>query len=159
MTLRLKDLSSAITKDKSPSSKSWKEMLRAFWSGKQNTVGAIKEQLVSMRPLPIGRREFEEWSDRIISAACLTASKESQKFALSDMLLHMKPTEDHCDDLYFVKSLRKFAVNETAVDVRKQLYEEKCAREAKEKSDHGKEVLGDVKLPEDASGVVPAAGE
>lgn len=83
----------------------------------------ILDQMNEKRPLPIGSLDFEQWSDRIISGTMLTATTESQKFALADMLTHMKPTEDHECDAYFIKSLRKFAVNETAFSKMKDLKE------------------------------------
>ena len=42
------------------------------------------------------------------------ATHESQKFALAEMIMHMKPTDDHCEDSFFIKSLRKSAANQIA---------------------------------------------
>jgi hypothetical protein len=59
-------------------------------------VDTIHAQLHEARPLPIGKAEFEEWSDRIISGAIIPGvSAESTKFALADQLMHLGPTEDH----------------------------------------------------------------
>ena len=80
----------------------------------------IKE-MQEPRPLPLGVTEFHEWSDRIIKAAMLTATPESQKFALSDMILHLNPTEDHKDDAFFIKTLRKTAINQVADQMRQDL--------------------------------------
>ena len=77
------------------------------------------------KPLPMGRKDFEIWSDRIIKAAMVDASPRSQKFALADMITHLGATEDHKEDAYFIKVLRKTAVNQVAVDVRKEIYDEK----------------------------------
>ena len=51
-------------------------------------TAVIKDQLNEKRALPLGSQEFEEWSDRIISGACIPgATPESIKFALADQLL------------------------------------------------------------------------
>lgn len=80
------------------------------------------------KPLPLGRSEFEAWSDRIIAAANIGADVDSQKFALADMITHLGPAEDHRDDAYFIKTLRKVAVNQVALDV---MREKKEAHKAK----------------------------
>lgn len=61
----------------------------------------------------MGVAEFHEWSDRIISGALIPgATAKSLKFALAHMVMHMKPTESHCADAYFIHSLRKAASNQ-----------------------------------------------
>ena len=75
---------------------------------------SIKSLLTEKRPLPIGMAEFDEWSDRIISGTCLPATSQSQKFALAEMIMHLPPTDDCMDDLFFIKKLRKGAVNQIA---------------------------------------------
>lgn len=77
-------------------------------------VGDMKKEALERRPLPIGRKMFEEWSERIIDAAGVGATYRSQKFALASMLMHLAPTEAFKEDAYFILSLRKGAVNETA---------------------------------------------
>ncbi len=74
----------------------------------------VLDQLNEMRPLPLGMTEFEEWSDRLIAGALLPADPMSQKFALAEMIMHLKPTDDHCNDGFFIKSLRKTAANQIA---------------------------------------------
>lgn len=98
-------------------------------------VDAITEQMREPRPLPMGRKEFEEWSDRIISGALIPGGEdnrevfiEGQKFALADMLLHLGPTESHKPDAFFIHSLRKFAINQVAVAVRSEIHEAGKAR-------------------------------
>lgn len=90
----------------------------------------ILDQLTEPRPLPMGRRDFEQWSERIISGALLPGGEEdatvfieSQKFSLANMLMHLGPTESHKPDAFFIHSLRKFAVNQVADTVRKELHE------------------------------------
>ena len=73
----------------------------------------LKKKLSELRPLPMGRLEFEEWSDRVIKAAQIPgATIESQKFALAEMLLHLGPRQDFESDVYFAKQLRAGAVKQ-----------------------------------------------
>lgn len=75
-------------------------------------VGILLDQMNEPRPLPLGVKEFEAWSDRIIAGAMLPAEPKSLKFALAEMVMHLKPTEDHVADGYFIKCLRKAAANQ-----------------------------------------------
>jgi hypothetical protein len=98
------------------------------------------------RPLPLGRAEFTTWSDRIISGALVDADKDSQLFCLANMLMHLGPTESHKPDAFFIHSLRKFAINQVADTVRKELHETRKAALAAEeaaKSDEQKAVEAD----------------
>lgn len=89
----------------------------------------IKDQLNEKRALPLGVAEFHEWSDRIISGACIPgATPESIKFALADQLLHLGPTVDFECDLYFIKCLRKFAINQVADSMRHEIRDAAKAR-------------------------------
>jgi len=73
-------------------------------------------------PLPIGRKEFEVWSERIIKGANIPGlTKDSALFSLTSMLLHLPSTQSFHTDAFFVHGLRKAAINETAVDVMKEL--------------------------------------
>ncbi len=117
----------------------------------RNLNSTPKEVIVSQmnepRPLPMGRAEFEEWSDRIISGALVPCSPdgqevlvESQKFALADMIMHLGPTESHKADAYFIHSLRKYAINQVADSMRREIRDAAKARlqaieEAKERKD------------------------
>jgi hypothetical protein len=94
----------------------------------------IVDQMTEPRALPLGRTEFEEWSNRIISGSILQADPDSQKFALCNMLLHLGPTESHKPDAFFIHSLRKFAINQVADDMRKELHEKVKARTAAEEA-------------------------
>lgn len=72
----------------------------------------------------MGRAEFEEWSNRIISGALVKYGEssdvsyeafiDSQKCILAGMILHLGPTECHKPDAFFIHSLRKAACNEVA---------------------------------------------
>ena len=95
----------------------------------------IIDQMNEPRPLPMGCKEFNEWSDRIISGALLPGGDEdkesfieSQKFALADMLLHLGPTESHKPDAHFIHALRKFAINQVADSMRRDIRDAAKAR-------------------------------
>lgn len=117
--------------------------MRLFWKGAAALRGTnlvstpkeiIQEQLTEPRPLPMGREEFEAWSDRIISGALVSADRNSQKYALANLLLHLGPTESHKHDAFFIHSLRKFAVNQVADAIRRELHDEAKARLAAEEA-------------------------
>lgn len=96
----------------------------------------------------MGRKEFDDWSDRIISGALvLSADHDSQKFALATMLMHLGPTEHHKADVHFIATLRKGAVNQVAHAVMREFDEkkkEKIRIEAEEKSKVETQVESDV---------------
>lgn len=100
---------------------------------KSPSVEQLIREWTEKRPLPLGRLQFEAWSDRIIAAAAIGADVKSQKFALADMITHLGPTEDHKDDAYFIKTLRKVAVNQVSLEIMKELKAEQQARMAAEK--------------------------
>lgn len=81
------------------------------------------KQMTEKRPLPLGTMEFDAWAERIISGAMIDADKLGQKFALADMILHLGPTEDHKEDAYFIKMLRKVCVNQVADAKRREIKE------------------------------------
>ncbi len=97
----------------------------------------IIKQMNEPRPLPLGHQEFEEWSDRIISGACLPMDpsgdeaifRASLKASLCQMIMSLKPTESHCADAHFIHTLRKAASNQVAASVFKELYDAAKARE------------------------------
>lgn len=116
--------------------------MKLFWKILSHILGkninytppsVIKDQLNEKRPLPLGVTEFHTWSDRIISGACIPgATPESIKFALADQLLHLGPTVDCESDLYFIKCLRKFAVNQVADSMRHEIRDAAKARLAQQ---------------------------
>jgi hypothetical protein len=92
--------------------------------------GVILTQMEEPRPLPMGMKEFEEWSARIISGALIpTEDETSLKAALAAMLMALGPTEDHKPDSFFIHSLRKAAANEVAHSVFQQIKRDKEASE------------------------------
>lgn len=104
-----------------------------FFSKKRNTrftpKATILEQMNEPRPLPMGRQEFDVWSDRIISGAIIPGvTPDSVKFALAEMIMHIKPTDDHVADSFFIKSLRKSAANQVAYAVMEELRAKKQER-------------------------------
>jgi hypothetical protein len=74
----------------------------------------IAAQLDELRALPIGRDQFMEWSERIISGALVDADHDSQRFALASMVLQLGPNDAFKADKHFVSQLRKVAANQTA---------------------------------------------
>lgn len=94
----------------------------------------INEQMKELRPLPMGVSEFHEWSERIISGAMVPASEPSLKFALAEMIMHLKPTQDFCDDAYFIHCLRKGAVNQVAYAMMETIRNERKAALAAEET-------------------------
>jgi len=104
-------------------------------NSKFTPTAVIKDQLNEKRALPLGVKDFHVWSDRIISGACIPgATPESIKFALADQLLHLGPTVDFESDLYFIKCLRKFAINQVADAMRNEIRDTAKARLAAEKT-------------------------
>ena len=97
---------------------------------KSFTRARLVRGMQELQPLPLGMKAFEEWSDRIIDKAMIGADRDSQKFALADMILHLNATEDHKEDGYFVKVLRKVAVNQVA-DAKRKLIKETFEARAK----------------------------
>lgn len=98
----------------------------------------------------MGRKEFEEWSDRIIAGALVQATIPTQKWTLANLLLHLGPTESHKEDSFFIHSLRKFAVNEVADAIRNEIRTSEKARIAAE------EEAKKLKLVETTGEVLPA---
>lgn len=88
------------------------------------SVGDMTKEMLDRKPLPIGKTQFIEWSDRIIAGAMVGATHESQRFALAAMLMHIGPTEAFREDAFFILQLRKSAVNETAHAMMTELKEE-----------------------------------
>lgn len=78
----------------------------------------------------MGRSEFETWASRIIGGALVTADHNSQRYVLANMLMHLGPTESHKPDAHFIHSLRKFAVNQVADEIRREIHAETKARTA-----------------------------
>lgn len=83
-------------------------------NSKYTSKKTILDQLDEPRPLPIGRDQFMEWSDRIISGALVDADHDSQRFALASMVLQLGPNDAFKADKHFVSQLRKVAANQTA---------------------------------------------
>lgn len=93
-------------------------------------VGDMTRELLEKQALPIGRTQFMEWSDSIIAAACIEAETESLRFSLATMLMHLGPTEAFKEDAFFVLSLRKGAVNQTAHAMMTELKEAQEKKQA-----------------------------
>jgi hypothetical protein len=103
-----------------------KRLLESLFGTGRSKSSLLKEW-TTPRSLPLGMTEFHEWAERIIAAAMVKADVESQKYALSDMILHLNPTEDHKEDAFFIKRLRKVAQNEIAAGFRNATYQKRKA--------------------------------
>lgn len=94
----------------------------------------ITAQMNEPRPLPMGVTEFHAWSDRIIAGSMMMADGPSLKFALAEMIMHLKPTESHCADAYFIHCLRKAAANQVAYAMMQEIRDSRKLALAKEES-------------------------
>lgn len=114
-----------------------KEEMMFLKNSKDTCKDEIVNQMDEPRALPMGRKEFEEWSNRIIAGALIPSTDgkvpeyldlfgkegdtdqhkliDSQKFALCNQLLHIGQTESHKPDAYFIHSLRVSAIKQVAV--------------------------------------------
>jgi len=100
--------------------------------------GRILKDLQENRPLPMGRKEFEIWSTRIINAALIPgATVKSLQWTLANELLHVKPGVCFEADGYFVSRLRKFCVNEVAAAMASEIRDSEKARLAEEEKQKG----------------------
>lgn len=123
-------------------------------------VSKIIEQLNEPRPLPMGRKEFDEWAERQIAGSLMQPGKDedaeifkkSLKYALAGMLMHLGPTESHKPDAFFIHSLRKFAINQVAHAIITETHAERKAALAAE--DERKKAAGEATLT-----AVPSIGD
>lgn len=99
-----------------------------WFSSKKRLIDDLQKK----KPLPLGMAEFEVWSDRIIALAMVDADAQSQKFVLADLITHLNATEDFKEDGYFVKVLRKMAINQIADAKRREIRDATKARLAAE---------------------------
>lgn len=90
-------------------------------------MAVIRDQMFEKRELPMGMMAFEEWSDRIISGACIPgATAQSQKFSLAHMVT---TTDDDFEcDAFFIKKLRKTAINQVCAAKMEEIRNEVKAR-------------------------------
>jgi hypothetical protein len=107
----------------------WKVLARLMGRNVGATPAAvIAAQLNEPRPLPQGRQEFMDWSNRIIDGAMIPCNpgdeallRESQRFALADMVTHLGPTESHKPDAYFIHCLRKVVANQVCITMAQEI--------------------------------------
>ncbi len=130
---------------------------------KVREVESIVAQMGEPRALPMGRAEFDHWSDRIISGALIPGPEGktyeledlqmadpnsdvgvfylSLKNALCGLLLHIGPTESHKPDAYFIHALRVSAVKQVGVMISEEL-----RAKAKERHARKLEAVSDAEL-------------
>jgi hypothetical protein len=94
----------------------------------------LKKELHLKRPLPVSMTEFDEWADRIISAARMTATHESMKFSLATMITALGDTEAAKEDVFFIQKLHKSAANQIAVAKMEEIRAQVKARLAEEQT-------------------------
>ena len=111
----------------------FKDLFNPRKNSKYTSKGTIIDQMNEPRPLPMGVKEFEEWSERIISGALIpTEDRDSLVAALATMLMNLGPTEDHKPDAFFIHALRKAATNEVAHHVFQGIKKKKKDQEDQE---------------------------
>lgn len=84
-------------------------------------------------PLPVGIKQFEEFSERIIKKSGAFADRDSMLFAIASILIHADASKGSLPDSYFIGRLRKSAANQVASQVFqevKQRQAEKAKQEA-----------------------------
>lgn len=116
---------------------------------KRRKIKKQLEYLKEMRPLPMGRKEFERWSKEIIKLAEVPGlTEESGMFALAEMILHVKPTQSFESYGHFIHSLRKGAANQVAHAIFTEIKEAQKARIEKTKAvnPNGEKVLENTKV-------------
>lgn len=86
----------------------------------------LKKKLLEKHPLPVGVTEFHAWSNRIIKAAGLPSTIQSQKYVLANVICNnCGPAVGFESDAYFISYLRKDAANAIADQMRRDIYAER----------------------------------
>jgi hypothetical protein len=102
-----------------------------FSKGLPSGFSKLQRQLQEKRPLPVGVKEFHDWSDRIINAAGLISRKEDQKYVLANVICNnCGPAVAFESDAYFINYLRKTAANQIADEMRKAIYADRKQSQA-----------------------------
>lgn len=113
-----------------------KFMRKSLINNDKTPLKTILEQMNEPRPLPMGVKEFEVWSNRILSGAMIPSDDpESLKAVLASMIMALGPLEDHKPDSYFIHILRKAAANEVANATFRGMKEKKEAARKLEEAD------------------------
>jgi len=98
----------------------------------------LQQQLQEKRPLPVGVQEFHDWSDRIIAAAGLPSTIQSQKYVLANVICNnCSPADGFQSDAYFISYLRKDAANAIADQMRRDIYAERKQSQAAASASQG----------------------
>lgn len=109
--------------------------LQSLFSKQNQEKNRLKTELSERKPLPTGKAEFEEWSDRIISGANLIADKASQKFALASMITTLGPTDFAKPDVYFIQCLLAGASKQVAGAMMEEIRTSRVARKLQQEAD------------------------
>lgn len=92
------------------------------------------------RNLPVGMKEFDIWSNRIISLSGPFADADSMKFALASQIMHLGAQNARMTDQYFIRSMRKAAANQVASQVFQDI-KNKQAQAAEQKKEEDRKAL------------------
>lgn len=82
------------------------------------------------KPLPVGRAEFNEFADRIISLVGPIADKDSLTFVLATEILHADSKKASFTDQHFIDRLRRVAANQVASTIAYEIKEKQAAEAA-----------------------------
>lgn len=87
------------------------------------------------RPLPLGRQEFYDWSDRIISQCGDFADAESMRFVLATNVLHLGQQTAYKSDEFFIRTLKKAAANQVSSQIFQEIKVKQAEQREKEAAD------------------------
>jgi len=79
----------------------------------------LLKKLLSLLPskLPVGKTEFDEWTDSIIELSGKYADKDSMQFVIATQVMNLGPQRSSVPKNFFVRTLRKAAANQVAGQV------------------------------------------
>lgn len=123
-------------------------------------VQQLVDQMKEKRPLPMTMDAMDAWADNLINGACIPKDpsmdeelhRDSLKFALYTMIINIGPTEDHECDGFFIKKLRKGAINQLAEGRMRELRDRAKARLAEQEAKTKGEVTATEIVGETLSG-------
>ncbi len=97
----------------------------------ETPVEEIVEQLKERRPLPLGRKEFEEFCERIWAGAMIKGEPGNErllelsvKSLLADEIVHLPGHQTHETDIHFINRARKLCANQVAITIKAEIHKE-----------------------------------
>lgn len=85
--------------------------------------------------LPVGLSQFYTWSDSILELSGDYADKESMRFAIASMVIHLPAGKGFCSKNHFVQGLRKSAANQVASQVFQDIKNKQAEATAKQQAE------------------------